>query len=269
MPLDALRADVAWAWAPHRLFTASPSLCMEVGRASDDAKLDIGYVSDVLDAGAIDDHCGAAAGYVSKLYDQGPGADVATNAATTNIIKADSAAATRRIAFPQGGTSFSVPSGIFSGATAAWGFAVWARTSNAPGWSNIGGGGSNACHTPWPPGGSFIYDNFCITAQNSMGSYSQPYGDDTIFAMNISGGVQTAWKNGVSAVSNSGLTFTSTLTNRVFPDVAYGSCDHMALILFKRDLTSSERELVEGVLAWAHGLEANLPSGHPYKSAAP
>ena len=34
-------------------------------------------------------------------------------------------------------------------------------------------------------------------------------------------------------------------------------------------LTTADRQQVEGYLAWKWGLQANLPSGHPYKSAAP
>ena len=34
-------------------------------------------------------------------------------------------------------------------------------------------------------------------------------------------------------------------------------------------LTTTDRQLMEGYLAWKWGLQANLPSGHPYKSAAP
>jgi hypothetical protein len=34
-------------------------------------------------------------------------------------------------------------------------------------------------------------------------------------------------------------------------------------------LTTTNRQLMEGYLAWKWGLQANLPSGHPYKSAAP
>jgi hypothetical protein len=33
--------------------------------------------------------------------------------------------------------------------------------------------------------------------------------------------------------------------------------------------TSSDREKLEGYLAWKWGLEANLPNGHPYENAAP
>ena len=34
-------------------------------------------------------------------------------------------------------------------------------------------------------------------------------------------------------------------------------------------LTTTDRQLMEGYLAWKWSLQANLPSGHPYKSAAP
>ena len=34
-------------------------------------------------------------------------------------------------------------------------------------------------------------------------------------------------------------------------------------------LTTTNRQLMEGYLAWKWGLQANLPLGHPYKSAAP
>ena len=34
-------------------------------------------------------------------------------------------------------------------------------------------------------------------------------------------------------------------------------------------LSTTDRQLMEGYLAWKWGLQANLPSGHPYKSAAP
>jgi len=41
------------------------------------------------------------------------------------------------------------------------------------------------------------------------------------------------------------------------------------VLVFARVLTTEERQLVEGYLAWKWGLEGDLPGGHPYKSAAP
>jgi len=41
------------------------------------------------------------------------------------------------------------------------------------------------------------------------------------------------------------------------------------VLVFARVLSDTDRQLVEGYLAWKWGLEGDLPSGHPYKSAAP
>jgi len=40
-------------------------------------------------------------------------------------------------------------------------------------------------------------------------------------------------------------------------------------IAIEGPLTTSDRQKLEGYLAWKWGLEANLPAGHPYKSAPP
>ena len=34
-------------------------------------------------------------------------------------------------------------------------------------------------------------------------------------------------------------------------------------------LSTTDRQRMEGYLAWKWGLQANLPAGHPHKSAAP
>jgi hypothetical protein len=41
------------------------------------------------------------------------------------------------------------------------------------------------------------------------------------------------------------------------------------IIVLKYLPTTTERQQIEGYLAWKWGLEDNLPSGHPYKDAAP
>jgi hypothetical protein len=41
------------------------------------------------------------------------------------------------------------------------------------------------------------------------------------------------------------------------------------VIIFKSVLSTTNRQLVEGYLAWKWGLQANLPAGHPYLSASP
>jgi len=48
------------------------------------------------------------------------------------------------------------------------------------------------------------------------------------------------------------------------------SCNlqYFECILFSIDLTTSQRQQIEGYLAWKWGLQANLPAGHPYLPTA-
>jgi hypothetical protein len=41
------------------------------------------------------------------------------------------------------------------------------------------------------------------------------------------------------------------------------------IIVYNAALTTAQRQQIEGYLAWKWGLQASLPVGHPYKSAAP
>jgi hypothetical protein len=71
-----------------------------------------------------------------------------------------------------------------------------------------------------------------------------------------------------NAPSASNATYTlqiGTVGNNAFPLVGYIS----ELIITNATATTTTRQIIEGYLAWKWGLTANLPSGHPYKSAAP
>jgi hypothetical protein len=41
------------------------------------------------------------------------------------------------------------------------------------------------------------------------------------------------------------------------------------ILMFNQYLDNTDRQKIEGYLAWKWGLQASLPIGHPYKSAAP
>ena len=53
--------------------------------------------------------------------------------------------------------------------------------------------------------------------------------------------------------------------NNVFPMTGYIA----EVCVFNSVLSTTNYQLIEGYLAWKWGLQANLPSGHPYKNAAP
>ena len=49
-----------------------------------------------------------------------------------------------------------------------------------------------------------------------------------------------------------------------------GWCGDLAeVIIFNSALSTSDRQKVEGYLAWKWGIQSTLPTGHPYKSVAP
>jgi hypothetical protein len=71
-----------------------------------------------------------------------------------------------------------------------------------------------------------------------------------------------------SAASNLDQTYTADIGstgNGVLPLVG----DACEILVFNSVVSTDNQQLVEGYLAWKWGLEANLPSGHPYENAAP
>lgn len=49
----------------------------------------------------------------------------------------------------------------------------------------------------------------------------------------------------------------------------YGSFDLIEVILLDKAVTVSNRQKIEGYLAWKYGLTGSLPASHPYKNTAP
>ena len=72
---------------------------------------------------------------------------------------------------------------------------------------------------------------------------------------------------------NSGSSSTGSAMNGLtINDGAYGEysdCDAAEIVLYNVVLTTTNIQKIEGYLAWKWGLQAKLPSGHPYKSASP
>ena len=81
----------------------------------------------------------------------------------------------------------------------------------------------------------------------------------------------TMWGNGTSNV-----TITGSSANPVSTPAQYliGACSGFVGIIYEvlfynTAFTTTQQQQVEGYLAWKWGLQANLPGGHPYASAAP
>ena len=45
--------------------------------------------------------------------------------------------------------------------------------------------------------------------------------------------------------------------------------DIAEILCYKTTLLTSDRQTIEGYLAWKWGLQGNLPANHPYKNAPP
>jgi len=106
-----------------------------------------------------------------------------------------------------------------------------------------------------------------------------PLGSWPILAMTKLTANTAQFKNTGNVISSfstlgGGMLATPTMTGSIrlgaYWDDQYGVTGHIAEMLYwDRSLNSTEMEKVEGYLAWKWGQVANLPSGHPYKGAAP
>jgi hypothetical protein len=81
--------------------------------------------------------------------------------------------------------------------------------------------------------------------------------------------------NGTFDASGEAFTFSDGLTTTIGAGYYNGSMGGYLngsiseIVIYNRVLTTLERQKVEGYLAWKWSIEAQLPEGHPYKSAAP
>jgi len=86
--------------------------------------------------------------------------------------------------------------------------------------------------------------------------YGNKNGSDT-----IASGVQAADRNAATTRQYVGA--------NGFNSSAYTDGAICEIIVLDYDVSESDRQALEGYLAWKWGLEGNLPAGHPYKAAAP
>ena len=68
----------------------------------------------------------------------------------------------------------------------------------------------------------------------------------------------------LSAGSQTGVFFVNGLPSAAYDYLSLGEMLH-----FNKSLNTTERQQVEGYLAWKWGLNGNLPSTHPYSKFAP
>jgi hypothetical protein len=109
------------------------------------------------------------------------------------------------------------------------------------------------------------------TSTNSPGQNMN--GVWSITAMTINANVLTPFFNGTAQNTKNGAMGTTTgFIIGEAPAGFRGQCwnGYMAeILIYNRALTTAQRQEVEGYLAWKWGLQASLPSGHPYVTQRP
>jgi hypothetical protein len=122
-------------------------------------------------------------------------------------------------------------------ATTNWGYSIWGTANNS---------GITGINTPAVISGSAdLTDNLRVYVNGTQASTASATG------MNISG------TSGVVGAVSDGFT------------QGYWAGSIAETLILGYLASTSDRQKVEGYLAWKWGLQANLPAGHPYKSSAP
>jgi hypothetical protein len=104
------------------------------------------------------------------------------------------------------------------------------------------------------------------------GSTATPFG---LYNDTFGSGSEIIYYNGSQAATASTATTFGTSTGlRLGARLSGGSVSNYLngvigeVILYNRPVSTSERQQIEGYLAWKWGLQGSLPTGHPYKSLA-
>lgn len=132
----------------------------------------------------------------------------------------------------------------------------------------------------------YIYNGGAVTNQEyATGFNSSPYGSSClttkpfIFEYLKTQGTNDAYYTGTAmAYAKNNATSTGSTTQTFFSLFCYNNDGSFAMpvnsylsevLVFSTKLSDSDRQMVEGYLAWKYNIQNYLPASHPYKSSAP
>jgi hypothetical protein len=101
-----------------------------------------------------------------------------------------------------------------------------------------------------------------------------PYDTNTFSCLSL-GATQQFFLNGSNTIASPSFTFgTGTNVSTIVGWSGYNANDGFngnisEMIVYTSPLTTSQRQQIEGYLAYKWGLQTNVPTGHPFKSAPP
>jgi hypothetical protein len=181
------------------------------------------------------------------------------------------------VAFTGSNDNFMTASSVLPSDSMA-GSIFWVQTTEAdPGnnANNIGclipntwGGGGATNHMPWTDGN--IYFSGFSTTRPNVGNPSQSLVNPRILGHQSTNGNVAFYIDGSSLFTSESNTFSNPATTKRLGQPGSKFTGQVAeLIVLSNIPTTTDRQLIEGYLAHKWGLQANLPSDHPYKSSAP
>jgi hypothetical protein len=173
---------------------------------------------------------------------------------------------------------FTLPTGLLGGRTQSASFAVY-KLNTSPPTSDTSAGpvfgdwGSSAQgnHNPYLDG--VFYDDYCSNARRSVSGVPASTAF-RIFGLRANSSAWALDVNGTNYFTDTSNTFSTSTAPLLGHATGTGGNVYLngqiAEVIDCNDyLTTAEKEQVEGYLAWKWGLQASLPVGHTYASAAP
>lgn len=136
------------------------------------------------------------------------------------------------------------------------------------------GGARWQSHLPWSDGTIYFDAGGSGATQRVSGASGLSANDEVIMSYysSITDDVQQVYKNGSLFLSDDSGNSASVGAGMALGSQSGGTYDNIAMaeiIILDSSVSDVEREIAEGYLAWKWGLEADLPSDHPFKNQAP
>jgi hypothetical protein len=204
-----------------------------------------------------------------------------TGANGTSTVNASALNGHKTVTMNGTNSAWQLPSTFMVGESEGSYFAVIKRASDPAsaavtagaiidGFSSAGAG--NSGQWPWTDG--VIYDRFGSTTRKTVGN---PTPSLTSWRLYSAHSATNDWRAYLDATSlfttaTNTVNFGSGVTKGLGASIGTSSTfdgQIAEVLVFNSALTTSDRQKIEGYLAWKYGLQGNLPAGHPYKSAAP
>jgi hypothetical protein len=124
----------------------------------------------------------------------------------------------------------------------------------------------------WENNTTFRFAQYANDIDAAVAGYTTPVTDLWGVGLNTSVG-RFIFRNGTSASTNATTTslisYTGALLGAFMATSTYYDGDIAELVATTTVLSTTDRQKMEGYLAWKWGLVSSLPADHPYKNAAP